>query len=306
MCRKWRAGAAGLAIALSLLPGLTGIAPAAASARGQFGLYQGSNNLTYAFGLTPRYAVQYYGWGLPLQVREVRAAWRSGTESFLELQTCEYPCDLATSVSLSAVAAGRYDGYLTGLARALAGLGHPVLMTFDHEMNGRWYPWDAVDGDVRTGVTPHLWKRAWDRVTSQIDSIAGKYVTWVWAPNVEVHASSFTPYWPGSPGGPGQDVGEQGLDGYLASPAASWANTFAPSVAAIRRLGASRYQLVIAETSVRPADCDAAEQIADLVRDARSATGSRGFLVYFDAHQWRLSGAMAAQFIADISVYSGS
>jgi len=304
--RTVRAGVEGFAIVLSLLSGLSGVLPAAASGSGQFGLYQATNNLRYAFSVAPSYAVQYYGWQEPLQTAQVRAAWNHRIESFLELQTCGDPCDLATSVSLRAVAAGQYDSYLTTFADAIVALGHPVLMTFDHEMNGHWYPWDARDGDAATGVTPKLWKRAWDRVTSRIDSIAGKYVTWVWAPTIEAHASSFAPYWPGSAGGPGENVGEQGLDGYFGSRHASWSNTFAPSVAAIEQLGGGRYQFVISETSVRPSDPDAVAQITDLVEHARAACGPHGFLVYFDAHQWRMTAAMQARFVADIGEYGDS
>ena len=97
------------------------------------------------------------------------------------------------------VIAGNCDTYLTDFADAAAAFGHPVLMTFDHEMNGSWYPWDATDGGTSTGVTPAQWIAAWNHVTSLISAIAPN-VAWVWAPNIERGGFAVSAFWPGSGG----------------------------------------------------------------------------------------------------------
>lgn len=261
-----------------------------------FGLFQSPNNLQYSFPVTPKYAVQYYGWPEKFQTADVQAAWNDGTESFLELQTCGDPCQLSNSTPLTDIVNGQYDSYLTTFADAINAFGHPVLLTFDHEMNGKTgYPWNVTDEGTSTGVTPQLWIEAWDHVTSVISGIAGQYVTWVWAPDVESYANSFAPYWPGTAGGPGENVGMVGLDGYLGSNA-TWANTIASSVTAIEQLSGNQYPFAITETGVDPSDSNATDQISDLVTNVRSAGG---FFIYFDSGKWVMTSAMQAALIQD-------
>jgi hypothetical protein len=261
-----------------------------------FGLFQSSNDLQYSFPVTPKYAVQYYGWPEVFQTADVQAAWNEGTESFLELQTCGDPCDDATSTPLTDVVNGDYDSYLTTFADAINAFGHPVLLTFDHEMNGKsGYPWNVSNEGASTGVTPQLWIEAWDHVTSLISSIAGQYVTWVWAPDVESYADSFAPYWPGTADGPGENVGIVGLDGYLGANA-TWADTIAGSVTAIEQLSDDLYPFAITETGVDPSDSNATDQITDLVTNVRSAGG---FVIYFDSGNWVMTSAMQSTFIQD-------
>jgi len=70
---------------------------------------------------------------------------------------------MATSTALADVVAGDDDSYLTSFANAINAFGHPVLLTFDHEMNGiSGYPWNVSDEGMSTGVTPQLWIEAWE------------------------------------------------------------------------------------------------------------------------------------------------
>jgi hypothetical protein len=245
--------------------------------------------------------VQYYGWPEKFQMAQVRAAWKKGIESFLVLQSCGDPCDMATSTSLKAIADNKYYSYLKTFGQSIKAFGHPVLLTFDHEMNAPGYPWSTGTDDGKpTGVTPALWKSAWDHVTSVVSKFAGKDVTFVWAPEVETYAASFAPYWPGKSGTYGYNVGFQGLDGYLAGKNASWANTFAKSLAALRKLGGNHYQFELSDTGVYASDPDAGAQIANLVSNARAALGAKGFLIYFDAGRVAMTPAMRADFANDI------
>jgi hypothetical protein len=284
------AGASASAVG-SVSPLAPGTARAQASAATlPFGLFESSNNDQYAFPVTPDYAIQYYGWGESFQTADAKAAWNAGTETFAELQTCGDPCNASTSVPITAVINGAYDPYLVNFAGKVAAFGHPVLLTFDHEMNGSWYPW----GD--TEITPAQWIRAWQHVTSLISSIAPNAV-WVWAPNIEQGAAPVASYWPGN-GHPDPHVDVVGLDGYLWTSSSSWANTFSQSVADVMAVSGGGYPFIVAEAGVASADRDAVSQIDSLFAGARSSGAAA--LMYFDANGWALTPAGQPEFVSDV------
>jgi hypothetical protein len=277
-------------VAIQAPPASAG-APAVAAGAMPFGLFQSSNNLQYTFPVTPAYAIQYYGWYEGFQVADAQAAWSQGTETFAELQTCGNPCG-SPGVPVTSVTAGNYDGYLTRFATSVRAFGHPVLMTFDHEMNGNWYPWGT------SAVTPAQWIAAWQHVTSLISSIAPN-VTWVWAPNIEQGAAAVSSYWPGN-GYPDPHVDVVGIDGYYRNAGSTWANTFARSVADASAVSGGSYPFLVAETGVPSADSDNTTQIRDLVTAARAAHAIA--LMYFDSGaQWTLTSAEESEFINDTS-----
>jgi Glycosyl hydrolase family 26 len=252
-----------------------------------FGLFQIVNNGQYSFPATPAYAIQYYAWNEPFQTADAQAAWNAGTEMFAELQTCGNPCNSSTSVPITGVINGTYDSYLAAFATEVAAFGHPVLLTFDHEMNGSWYPW----GD--TEITPTQWIEAWQHVTSLISSIAPN-ATWVWAPNIEPGAASVAPYWPGN-GYPNPHVNIVGLDGYFGSPGATWANTFSQSVADVMAASGGAYPFIVSETGVASTDPNSVAQIDSLLAGARSAGAVA--VMYFDCFsEWTLSPAEQSAF----------
>jgi Glycosyl hydrolase family 26 len=279
-------GTAGVVCAAAVL--LTG-GTAAADAPLPFGLWSNSNHLDYSFPVTPDYAIQYYGWREPFQAGASTQAWDNGTETFAELQTCGNPCG-STGIPISDVISGRYDAYLTSFADEVRDFGHPVLLTFDHEMNGSWYPW----GD--TEITPAQWIAAWQHVTTLISAIAPN-VSWVWAPNIEQGAAAAASYWPGT-GYPSANVSIVGLDGYLQNAGSTWQNTFSRSVADVEAVSGGQYPVMIAETGVPAADSNSLAQIDNLVAGAR-AVGAMA-LFYFDSGRWSLTTAGQAEFVHDV------
>jgi Glycosyl hydrolase family 26 len=256
-----------------------------------FGLFESRNNDQYPFPVTRRYAVQYYGWYENFQTADAQAAWNAGTEIFAELQTCGNPCDSVTSYPITNVINGTYDSYLERFANEVAAFGHPVLLTFDHEMNGSWYPW----GD--TEITPTQWIEAWQHVTSLISLIAPN-ARWVWAPNIEQGAAPVASYWPGNrylkP-----DVSIVGLDGYLHNSGSTWANTFSRSFTDVMTASGGRYPFIVAETGVPSADSNNVSQIGNLVAGARSVGAAA--LMYFDSGaKWAFTPAERSQFVSDV------
>ena len=190
------------------------------------------------------------------------------------------------------VIAGNCDTYLTDFADAAAAFGHPVLMTFDHEMNGSWYPWDATDGGTSTGVTPAQWIAAWNHVTSLISAIAPN-VAWVWAPNIERGGFAVSAFWPGS----GGQVSYVGLDGYYVNTGTRWANRFQSSYLDVESASGGSCPFMVAETGIPAGDSNAVFQIDNLLSGARPAGAVA--VMYSDKGAYAMTAAMQSKFVAD-------
>jgi len=54
--------------------------------------------------------------------------------------------------TLTAIASGRFDADLKAWARQAARFGTPLLVEYGTEMNGRWFPWNAVWNGRETGA----------------------------------------------------------------------------------------------------------------------------------------------------------
>ena len=259
-------------LAVAVLLGLAGAAPAGAAlvyppAGLQFGLYneQISQFQWDTGGMpSPQIVVNYQAWEQDpaTLIQFARLAWGHGAEVFAELGTQGCQCG---TVSLTAITAGGYDGYLRAFARSVAAFGHPMLLTWDHEMNGGWYPWGAQD------YSPTAWVAAWRHVYDVIHPLAPNTV-WVWAPNTEDGAVPVAPYWPGA-----SYVDEWGLDCYLTGPGQTFASQCGATVTAIRALTGDPGML--AETGIQ-----GPRGRPGRVRQLVSAAESAGLtaLVWFD------------------------
>ncbi len=119
---------------------------------------------------------------------------------------------LQSSISLSDIVKGRYDGYLRRYAAQIAAWKHPLFIRILHEFNGTWYSWSGPKNNRDTA----LFRAAWVHVVSLFRSEGASNVAWVWSPNV---IGGGTPdadgwnairnYWPGE-----EFVNWIGLDGY--------------------------------------------------------------------------------------------
>jgi hypothetical protein len=99
--------------------------------------------------------------------------------------------------SLSAIADGRYDTYVSSFARTLAAWGRPVYLRPMHEMNGTWYPW----GGTVNGNSPEEFRKAWRHLHDLFVQAGATNVRWVFCVNADdVPASNrFERYYPGTP-----------------------------------------------------------------------------------------------------------
>jgi mannan endo-1,4-beta-mannosidase len=229
-----------------------------------------------ALPVKPVIANYYSGWGESFKADFARAAAADGMETFVEMEPWNCgACGPGGFATMTDISAGKYDQYLTRFGAQIRAYGGPVLVTFAHEMNGRWYPWGRGGAE---GVTPAQWIAGWDHVVTVVNGQAPGLVTWMWAPNAEGGAGPVAPYWPGR-----QYVGVAGIDGYLRSGADTYESVFGRTVADIRALTSA--PIWIAETGVN-IDATTGARLAAYVAAVRAAR-LQG-LLYFNKSQYAL------------------
>jgi mannan endo-1,4-beta-mannosidase len=205
------------------------------------GVFEQKSNLSVAsvqefataIGRWPNILLSYSSWFERFQPGFAARAAAHGAIPMVQLQPL--------GISLAGIAAGRYDSYLRSYAAQVRAYRDPVILSFAHEMNGSWYSWGFPQ------VPPAIWVAAWRHVVDLFRADGASNVTWLWAPNVsEPGSPPLRDYWPGR-----SFVNWIGLDGYLETPAETFANVFGPSIVAIRSF--TDQPILLAETAVGPA-----------------------------------------------------
>ena len=88
--------------------------------------------------------------------------------------------------SLSGIASGEFDSYISNWGSQAARFGKPILVRFAHEMNGNWYPWSiGVNGN-----TAAEYVAAFRHIHDLFVAAGATNVEWVWCPNVLPGTSS--------------------------------------------------------------------------------------------------------------------
>jgi mannan endo-1,4-beta-mannosidase len=185
---------------------------------------------TNATGVRPRIVVCYSSWHEPFSASFAQRAWDHDAYVLVQLQP--------NGVSLASIAAGGSDHYLRSYADAIVAFGHPVILSFGHEMNGTWYSW----GDGHT--PPATFVAAWRHVVLVFRAAGASNVTWLWTVNsIKGAASTLIRWWPGAAW-----VDWTGIDGYYFRATDSFGSVFGSTIADIRRFSSA--PLLIAETAV--------------------------------------------------------
>jgi hypothetical protein len=289
-----------LAVAGCLTPltSRTPLAPVPAPASPLVGVYEpgapagwsGVAGFTAATGVKPGIVVYYSPWRDPFAASFARAAWGHGACVLVQLQP--------DGVTLSSIAAGGSDAYLRSYADAVVAFGHPVILSFAHEMNGTWYPWGEGH------EPPAAFVAAWRHVVRVFRTEGAANVTWLWTVNSVNGASrSLSQWWPGAAW-----VSWIGVDGYYFRATDSFESVFGSTIAGIRAFSGA--PLLIAETAV--GTTVSREQQIDALFAGVRARRLAG-VVWFDEAQhaglyhqdWRLEddpSALAA-FTAAVATY---
>jgi len=230
-------------------------------------------------GCRPSIAVHAVRWGQPLPARQTALDEARGTVPLYELDPY--------GVSLSAIADGRADAYLRGVAYSIRKQEDGALVSFAPEANGDWYPWSGQ---------PAAYTAAWRHVVDVFRSMGVTNVLFVWIVNQLWSGSAqLASLWPGA-----AYVDEVGIDGYFRVPSDTFASVFGPTITAVRKL--TGRPVLISETGARPS----AGQVRAL---GQLETGVRGDglagFVYFDIDEpgtgpaygaWALTGSALAAF----------
>jgi mannan endo-1,4-beta-mannosidase len=226
--------------------------------------YAGVTAFKGVTGVSPDVIMYYCGWFEPFQTSFAETVAKQGAVPLVQINP--------TGIRVASIASGRYDGYLSSYAEAVRAYGHPVILSFGHEMNGNWYSWGYRN------TTPAAFVAAWRHIVTLFRVLGARNVTWLWTVNIindtqDGQIPGPAPWWPGS-----SYVTWVGIDGYYLEPNWQFAPLFGPTIAAVRALTGD--PILIAETAVATA-ADQPAQIADLFAGIR-AYGLLGF-VWFDA-----------------------
>lgn len=189
---------------------------------------------------------------------------------------------------------GRYDRYIRRWARAAKAWGHPFLLRFNREMNGRWYPWSpGVNGN-----TPADFVAAWRHVHRIFADVGVRNATWVWCPNVDP-SGELTPFRKVYPGH--RFVNWTCLDGYnFGRPWRSFGTTFRRSYKVVARQLAPRKPMIIGEVASTESGGSKASWIADMLRTQlrRNYPRIEGFLWFnstLDGFDWPIESSIGSQ-----------
>jgi beta-mannanase len=134
---------------------------------------------------------------------------------------------------------GKFDAYLTKYAKAVTANGMPLVLRFDHEMNGQWYSWSESNAQQNAaGSYREVWQHVWNIFQA---NGANQYTIWNWSPtridnlgNPKYQTVDYMAnYWPGE-----QYVDWVGMSGYYrkASEQPTFQNTFGATLAQIRQI----------------------------------------------------------------------
>lgn len=183
-------------------------------------------SFTKTTGVHPSLVELYTEFGTPFPRLQARRVITSGSTPFIQWNP--------RHATLSQIASGHYNRYVSNFAGAVKGFGHHVVLSFAHEMNGTWYPWG------RPHSTPAQFKAAWRRIHAVFVHAHVKNVTWSWDPSHT--GTSAREWWPGS-----RYVDRIGIDGYFRH-GQTFGQIFQKQLRVIRRL--THKPVFIAETSV--------------------------------------------------------
>ena len=305
-----RRGAAA-AIAVGVLVTVTGcltpltsqqpLAPVPVPARALVGVYEpgapgswsGISGFTDATGVKPGIVVYYSAWNDPFSTSFAQTALSHDAYVLVQLE----PKDVA----LTSIAAGGSDAYLRSYAAAVVAFGHPVMLSFGHEMNGTWYSW----GDGHQ--SPAAFVAAWRHIVEVFRAAGAANVTWLWTANsIAGGSSSLSQWWPGAAW-----VSWVGVSGYYYQATDTFDMVFGSTIALIRTF--SNAPVLIAETAV--GTTSARESQIDALFAGVCAEHLAG-VVWFDEAQraglyhqdWRLEhdpSALSA-FTAAVARYLGA
>jgi hypothetical protein len=238
--------------------------------------YQQVADFATLAGKQPNLVGYYSGWIEPFQLSFAKRVFSQGETPYVQIDP--------TFASVSGIAAGVYDSYLTTYADSVREFGHSVVIGFGHEMNDKRYLWGYGHVPAQTFVA------AWRHIVTLFRAQGAENVTWLWTVQAETpQTGPIGDWWPGK-----SYVTWVGIDGYYASPADSFDSLFGQTIKDVQ--GLADKPILLSETAVGPA-AGQSTKILNLFSGVRR-NGMLG-LVWFDIDQhgspvhqdWRLENS---------------
>jgi hypothetical protein len=233
-----------------------------------------------AAGKQPNMVGYYSGWAEPFAVSFAQRIRSHGVVPCVQIDP--------TYASVSAIAAGDYDGYLRSYADSVRAFGHAVVIGFGHEMNAPWYSWGYGH------VQPSTFVQAWRHIVTLFRGQGADNVTWLWTVNQDRPGTGpVARWWPGA-----SYVSWVGIDGYYFRPSDTFAGVFGRTIDQVRAF--TDKPVLLSETAVGP-DAGQFAKIGNLF-DGMQQDDTLG-LVWFDKTQsggiyrqdWRIEGNAVAE-----------
>ncbi len=228
-----------------------------------------------AIGREPNLDLYYSSWDEGFSIPFAQTALKHGGTLVIDMDP--------TSTSCASIAAGYDDTFLEEYAESVKAFGHPVVISFGHEMNGNWYSWGW------TQTPPAQFVQAWRHVVDVFRKEGADNVTWLWTVNsIAGNTGPIADYWPGA-----NYVTWVGMDNYYFLNGDTFSGVFGATITAVRQI--TNKPILIAETAIGQVAGQAAN-IPALFAGVK-ASGLLGF-VWFDQAQndglyhqdWRLEG----------------
>jgi Glycosyl hydrolase family 26 len=176
------------------------------------------------------------------------------------------------------IAAGRFDAYIESWAQGLREIAGTVIIRFDFEMNGNWFPWDeGIDGQ-----TSRDYIAAWRHVHDVFVDAGVTNVRWMWSPNVAFPGSTpIEALYPGN-----AYVDWVGVDGYNFGPSVAghtWrspSEVFAATISSVEDI--SLKPVMLSEVGCASVGGDKAAWIAGFFKELIDRPDLQAF-TWFDA-----------------------
>jgi hypothetical protein len=242
--------------------------------------YDPVTTFAQAAGARPNIAGYFSGWAEQFETSFARQALNHGAATIVQIDP--------TFASITAIAAGEYDGYLRVYADSVRDFGHPVIIGFGHEMNATWYSWGYKH------VSPNTFVAAWRHVVTVFRGQGADNVTWLWTINQDLSSTGpVASWWPG-----GSYVTWVGIDGYYYRPSDTFAHVFGRTIDQVRTFTSK--PVLLSETAVGPR-AGQSVKINDLFAGLRRCHALG--LVWFDIGQhngiyhqdWRIENSKTAE-----------
>ncbi|MGZ4416786.1 MAG: glycoside hydrolase family 26 protein [Gaiellaceae bacterium] len=198
------------------------------------------------------------------------------------------------SAKLRSIANGAHSSALRTWATEAKSWGHPILLRFDWEMNGNWFPWDTMPISQNT---PADFVAAWRRVHHIFSAVHASNVRWVWCPNIDPYNiwTNLASLYPGN-----AYVDWTCLDGYNRNaPWTSFAGLYGSSYRQIMRL-APRKPMIVGEVSSTEHGGSKAQWIQAMFGDIRTRFSHIRGLAWWDIpgpptpHDWPIESSRSS------------